>query len=204
MNDSRGGQAGVPPAWGPGGEADAAERRRGWQDERAGSLGTGSAYRPAVRPRAVRGAETKLAWVPRPDGRSARPGAPAARLVTSWAAALAVWFLGVLVTARLTPPPGVGGVPVSELGDALRVHVPCLVTSVLCVVVAGFYQRGTGPFRMIAPASVPPLAASGGVIIGFPVAAPGPAALVYVTGSVLGAALGLLIANWFGDGDGNR
>ncbi|WP_395104303.1 hypothetical protein [Actinomadura sp. SCN-SB] len=142
MNDSGGGQAGVPPARGPGGAADAAERRRGWQDERAGSLGTGSAYRPAVRPRAARGAATEPAWVPRSDGRSARPAAPAVRLLTSCAAAPAVWFLGALVTARLTPSPGVGGVPVSELRDALRVHVPCLVTSVLCVVVAGFIKGG--------------------------------------------------------------
>jgi hypothetical protein len=164
----------------------------------------GSAYRPSVRPGAARGAETELAWVPSPDGRTFGPGAAVARLLSSWATALAVWLLGILVTVRLTPASGAGGVPVNELGDALRVHVPCIVTSVLCVVVAGLYHRNgpTGLYRLAGLLPVPLPAALTGVIVGFPVETP-LAALVYVTGAVLGTALGLLIANWLREGVGN-
>lgn len=47
---------------------------------------------------------------------------------------------------------------------------------------------------------MPVLAAPAGVIIGLPMAATGLGALMYVTEVLLGAAFGLLIANWFRTG----
>ncbi|TDD79602.1 hypothetical protein E1293_22925 [Actinomadura darangshiensis] len=159
----------------------------------------GSAYRPSARPGPADGTgPERLAWVPHLDGRAAGTRAAAARLLISWAVALGVWTLGTLLARRLMPS-GEAAVPVNELGEVLRGHLPCILTGLLATMAAGLYHRdgSAGAYRLSGILLVPVLAAPAGVVIGLPMAATGLGALVYVTEALLGAVLGLLVANWF-------
>lgn len=162
----------------------------------------GSAHLPSKRRGPARDTEPEpLAWVPRSDGRAAGTRAAVARLFISWTVALGIWVFGTLLAQRLMPS-GDAAVPVDELGEILRGHLPHILTGLLATVAAGAYHRdgSAGAYRLAGILLVPVLAAPAGVIIGLPMAATGLGALMYVTEVLLGAAFGLLIANWFRTG----
>ncbi|GLW62201.1 hypothetical protein Arub01_04450 [Actinomadura rubrobrunea] len=119
-----------------------------------------------------------------------------ARLFVSWGAAVGVWTIGAIVAADLAPSPK-GTVPVNELGEVLRLHLPWILTSFLGTVVAGIYHREApdGMYRSCAILLVPIAGAVAGVVLGTPAASTLLAALMYVIDVLLGAVLGLLIAN---------
>jgi len=119
-------------------------------------------------------------------------------LLRAWAGALFVLIAGIMIMVRLSPRVAPGA-PIPVVDQALRVHLPWLVTSAAMVAVAGalHWRPATTPRRLLATLPVPALAVVAGTAAGVSGATSALTALLYLGEGVLGAALGLLVIGLF-------
>jgi len=110
-------------------------------------------------------------------------------LLRAWAGALLVFVVGTVVLVGLTPRT-VPGQSISVADQAVRIHLPWLVTIVLMVVVAAALDRRSSSTRRRLPATLPLPAVGvlGGAVLGATGATSAPTALLYVAEGILGTA----------------
>jgi hypothetical protein len=122
------------------------------------------------------------------------------RLLRAWGVAFFVWLVGAAITAGIAPTPRPGA-SIDGLSQLLRVHLPWIILSLVMALAAGalYRERDGAVRRAVAILGMPLLATVIGAVAGFSGATTLAAAGLYLIEGVFGAALGLLVANSFGE-----